>query len=288
MNSDINLARHIKLTHSFQAAACILVLLTVIVPSAFAQFQTIGIRPELLKQVGLDQKLNNQVPLDLQFHDELGRDVTLGQYFTNRPVILTLVYYQCPMLCTEVLNGVLRTAQEMSLTMGKDYEIVTVSIDPRDRPIDALSRHRMYVGEYGRDPDGNGWHFLTGSDPQIHALANAVGFRYAYDPQSGQYAHASVIMVLTPSGKLSEYFYGITYHPRDVRLALVQASSGRIGNPVDAILLLCCSYDAIRGRYALVISRILKVAGGLTVLAIALLIFYLRRHENYALPGRRV
>lgn len=268
------------------ALAFTLLLAAALAPPAFAQFQTIGIRPSLLKQVGLDQKLNHQIPLDLHFHDERGRDVSLGQYFTNKPVILTLVYYQCPMLCTEVLNGLLESAQEISLRMGKDYRIVTVSIDPRDRPIDALSRHRMYDGQYGRDPSGQGWHFLTGSDPQIRALADAVGFRYAYDSQSGQYAHPSAIMVLTPSGKLSEYFYGITYRPRDLRLALVQASGGHIGNPVDAILLYCCSYDAIRGRYALVISRILRIAGALTVLGIALLIFYLRKHETCAIQGK--
>ncbi|MGB6485052.1 MAG: SCO family protein [Candidatus Acidiferrales bacterium] len=266
--------------------SCVL-LFAAFTPAAFAQFQTIGIRPSLLKNVGIDQKLNHQVPLNLQFRDERGSTVTLGQYFTGKPVILALVYYQCPMLCTQVLNSLLLAARQMSLQMGKDYRIVTVSIDPRDGPTDALLKHRLYTGEYGRDLTGEGWHFLTGQNLQIHELADAVGFRYAYDSQSGQYAHPSVIMILTPAGKLSEYFYGIVYPARDLRLALVQASNGKIGNPVDALLLLCCSYNATTGRYGLVISRVIKFAAALTLFALALLIFYLRRRENYSLPGKR-
>lgn len=269
------------------AVACVFVCASAFAPAAFAQFQTIGIRPALLKNVGIDQKLNRQIPLNLQFRDERGNTVKLGQYFTGKPVILALVYYQCPMLCTQVLNSLLLTARQMSLQMGRDYRIVIVSIDPRDGPTDALLKHRLYTGEYGRDLTGEGWHFLTGQDLQIHQLADAVGFRYAYDSQSGQYAHPSVIMVLTPSGKLSEYFYGIVYPARDLRLALVQASNGKIGNPVDAFLLLCCSYDATTGRYGLVISRVIKFAAALTLLALALLIFYLRKGENYSLPSKR-
>ncbi|MGB6876207.1 MAG: SCO family protein [Candidatus Acidiferrales bacterium] len=266
--------------------SCVL-LFAAFTPAAFAQFQTIGIRPSLLKNVGIDQKLNHQVPLNLQFRDERGNTVTLGQYFTGKPVILALVYYQCPMLCTQVLNSLLLAARQMSLQMGKDYRIVTVSIDPRDGPTDALLKHRLYTGEYGRDLTGEDWHFLTGQNLQIHELADAVGFRYAYDSQSGQYAHPSVIMILTPAGKLSEYFYGIVYPARGLRLALVQASNGKIGNPVDALLLLCCSYNATTGRYGLVISRVIKFAAALTLFALALLIFYLRRRENYSLPGKR-
>jgi protein SCO1 len=267
-------------------AACAFLLAAALAPSAFAQFQTIGIRPALLKNVGLDQKLNHQIPLSLQFHDELGRTVTLGQYFDGKPVILALVYYQCPMLCTQVLNSLLDSVQHISLQMGKDYRIITVSIDPNDSPIEALQHHRLYTGEYGRDASGEGWHFLTGAEPQIHALADSVGFRYAYDSQSGQYAHPSAIMVLTPTGKLAEYFYGITYNPRDLRLALVQASGGKIGNVVDSVLLICCSYDAITGRYGIIISRVIKFAGALTLLGLALLILYLRKGERYSIPGR--
>lgn len=269
------------------AATCVFVC-AAFASAAFAQFQTIGVRPVLLKNVGIDQKLNQQIQLNLQFRDERGNTVTLGQYFNgSKPVILALVYYQCPMLCTQVLNSLLLTARQMSLQMGKDYRIIAVSIDPRDGPTDALLKHRLYTGEYGRDLTGEGWHFLTGQDLQIHQLADAVGFRYAYDSQSGQYAHPSVIMVLTPTGKLSEYFYGIIYPARDLRLALVQASNGKIGNPVDALLLLCCSYDATTGRYGLIISRVIKFAAALTLLALAFLIFYLRKGEQYSLPSKR-
>ena len=267
-------------------AAIALAAAMLFAPRAFAQFQTIGIRPELLKNVGLDQKLNHQIPLDLQFTDAHGREVRLGEYFTDKPVILVLVYYRCPMLCTQVLEGVLESARAMSLKLGKDYEIVTVSIDPRDQPIDALAREELYTRSYARGVV-HGWHFLVGQDAQIHALADAVGFRYVYDSHSGQFAHPSAIMVATPQGRLSEYFYGIHYSPRDLRLGLVQASDGRIGNPVDALLLLCCSYDALTGRYALVISRVLKFAAALTLLGLGLLIFYLRKGERYSLPGKR-
>lgn len=270
----------------FTAAVCGFLFFAALAPSAFAQFQTIGIRPALLKNVALDQKLNSQIPLSLQFHDELGRTVTLGQYFDGKPVILALVYYQCPMLCSQVLSSLLASVQHISLQMGKDYRIITVSIDPNDSPIEALQHHRLYTGEYGRDASGEGWHFLTGAEPQIHALADSVGFRYAYDSQSGQYAHPSAIMVLTPTGKVAEYFYGITYNPRDLRLALVQASGGKIGNPVDALLLICCTYDVSTGRYGLIISRIIKFAAGLTLLGLVLLIFYLRKGENYSMPGK--
>lgn len=269
-------------------AGCILLLVAVsLAPSAFAQFQTIGVRPSLLKNVGLDQKLNRQLPLNLEFRDERGNSVTLGHYFNGKPVILALVYYQCPLLCTQVLDGLLSSVQHISLLMGKDYRILTVSIDPHDGPADALEKHRLFTGEYGRDVTGEGWHFLTGQNLQIHELADAVGFRYAYDSQSGQYAHPSAIMVLTPTGKISQYFYGIVYPPRDVRLALVQASGEKIGNPVDAFLLLCCSYDVTTGRYGLIISRVIKVAAGLTILGLALLILYLRKSEHYTPSGKR-
>lgn len=249
--------------------------------------QTIGIRPQLLKDVGVDQKLNNQAPLDLQFRDEQGNTVRLGNYFGTKPVILTLVYYQCPLLCTQVLDGVLQTIKEIPLRLGRDYQIVTVSIDPRDRPVEAQAKQMMYASLYGRSGLA-GWHFLTGNDLEIHQLADAVGFRYAYDSESGQYAHPSVIMVLTPAGKVSRYFYGISYPSRDLRLGLVEASANRIGSPVEnAILLYCYHYDPNTGRYGIVISRILRAAGILTVLGIFLLIAVLRRHEPHSLPERR-
>lgn len=260
--------------------------------SARAQFsdptQNIGVRPELLKDVGIDQKLNAQVPLDLSFVDETGKAVQLKDYFgQGRPVVLTLVYYNCPMLCTQVLNGTLNTLKLQTLDIGKDFNVITVSIDPTDTPRVAKAKWEMYTGIYDRPTGAQGWHFLTGQEPQIHALANAVGFRYAYDSESHQYAHASVIMVLTPEGKVSRYLYGIEYPSRDMRLALVEASEGKIGTPVDQLLLFCYHYDPHTGKYGVLVSRILKFAGGLTVVLMGIAIFFLARSEHYSMPARK-
>ena len=239
--------------------------------------------PEVMKQIGMDQKLDAQVPLDLAFRNEQGATVPLRQYFGKRPVILTLVYYECPMLCTFVLNGVLNSAKALSFEIGKDYDVVTVSIDPTETPLLAESKHTMYAGLYGRPGAVAGWHFLTGEEATIRQLANSVGFRYVYDSASKQYGHASGIMVLTPQGRVSRYFYGITYMPRDVRFALVEASGGKIGTPVDQILLTCFHYDPMTGKYGLVISRVVRAAGIATVLAIGGMVFVLRRREHYEL-----
>jgi protein SCO1 len=250
-----------------------------------APVQSAGVRPALLHDVGLDQKLGNAIPLDLTFRDEHGSPVQLRQFFGEKPVVLTLVYYQCPMLCTEVLNGLLRSAKELPLEIGKDFTIVTVSIDPTERPILANVKHELYTGLYGRSGGPRGWHFLTGDETQIKLLAQAVGFRYAYDSASGQFAHASGIMLLTPEGKLARYFYGINYPPRDLRLGLVEASQGRIGSPIDQILLYCFHYDPATGKYGLLISRVIKAAGALTVLSLGLVIAILFRRENYRLSA---
>jgi len=259
---------------------------------ASAQFseptQSIGVRPELLKDVRIDQNLNAQVPLDLAFVDENGKPALLSQYFhQGKPVVLSLVYYSCPMLCTQVLNGLLNSLKQQTFTIGKDFDVLTVSIDPTDKPILAKAKQEMYTGIYARPTGASGWHFLTGKEPQIRALADAVGFHYAYDPESHQYAHASGIMILTAEGKVSRYFYGIEYHARDMRLGLVEASDGKIGTPVDALLLLCCQYDPHTGRYGVLIARLMKVAGALTILIIGIAIFFLARSEHYALPARR-
>jgi protein SCO1 len=248
--------------------------------------QTAGVSPALLRDVGLDQRLGNLIPLDLTFRDEHGQTVTLRQFFGAKPVILTLVYYQCPMLCTEVLNGLLRSAKEVPLEIGKDFSIVTVSIDPTERLVLADVKHQLYTGLYGRPGGPRGWHFLTGDEAQIKALAQAVGFRYAYDAASGQFAHPSGIMLLTPAGKLARYFYGISYPTRDLRLGLVEASHEKIGSPIDQILLYCYHYDPATGRYGLLISRVIKAAGALTVLSLGLVIAILFRRENYGLPRR--
>jgi protein SCO1 len=260
-------------------------------PRASAQFvdplQNIGQRPELLKDVGVDQKLNDEIPLDLTFRDEHGATVELARYFGSKPVILTLVYYNCPMLCTQVLNGLDRTLKLIPMSIGKDFNVVTVSIDPTERPVLAEAKQAMYTGMYGRPGAAEGWHFLTGDQPQIEALAQAVGFRYAYDSESKQFAHASVIMVLTPEGKLSRYFYGIQYPERDLRLGLVEASQGKISSPVDAILLFCYHYDPHTGKYGLLISRVIQLSGALTVLIGGIFLFFLFRGEHYRLPGGR-
>ena len=249
--------------------------------------QNIAVRPELLKDVGIDQNLNESIPLDVHFNDEYGKHVELRHYFGSKPVILSLVYYDCPMLCTQVLNGLERSLKNLSLDIGKDYTVVTVSIDPTDTPKLALIKQQLYTGLLGRPGAAQNWHFLTGEEPQIKRLANAVGFRYAFDSESKQYAHASAIMLLTPEGRISRYFYGITYPSRDLRLGLVDASEGKIGSPVDAILLFCYHYDPSTGKYGLIISRVMQIAGGLTLLILGGLIFILARREHYALPQGR-
>ncbi len=249
--------------------------------------QSAGVRPALLRDVGLDQKLNDSVPLNLTFRNEHGQTVALSSFFGQKPVILTLVYYQCPMLCTQVLNGLTRSLKDISLNLGPEYEVVTVSIDPKDQPVLADAKHIMYAGMYGRPGAVQGWHFLTGEEANIQALAKAVGFRYAYDRVSGQYAHPSAIMVLTPDGKISRYFYGISYPARDLRLGLIDASAGKIGTPVDAILLYCYHYDPMTGKYGLIISHVIKIAGLITVVAITLLIVILLRQEKRKLPTPR-
>jgi len=262
-------------------------------PAAHAQLddrpvQTAGVKPDLLHDVGLDQRLGDTIPLDLTFRDEHGHSVALREFFGQRPVILTLVYYQCPMLCTEVLNALLRSAKELPLEIGKDFSIVTVSIDPSERPILANVKHELYTGLYGRPGAQQGWHFLTGEAPQIKALAQAVGFRYAYDSATGQFAHPSGMMLLTPEGKLARYFYGIRFPERDLRLGLVEASQGKIGSPVDQLLLYCYHYDPATGKYGLLISRVIKLAAALTVLSLALAITILFRREHYNLPRTQV
>jgi len=274
---------------SLAAAAAALLALA---PGAAAQLasdpmQSSGVRPELLKQVGIDQKLNQTIPLNLAFRDENGQTVPLAQFFGQKPVILTLVYYNCPMLCTQVLNGVESGLKELQTDIGKQFEVVTVSIDPTESHVLAKVKQEMYVGMYGRPAAAQGWHFLTGDEPQIKQLADAVGFRYAYDPDTKQFAHASAIMLLTPEGKISRYFYGIQYPSRELRLGLVEASEGKIGTPVDQVLLFCYHYDPKTGKYGLLISRVIQAGGALTVLVLGIAMLILFRGEHYALPQRK-
>jgi protein SCO1/2 len=250
--------------------------LSILAVGAAAQ-DNAAITPPQLRGVGIDQRLNNQVPLFLKFRDETGQTVTLGSYFGKKPVILSLVYYTCPMLCTMAENGLLNALREVKFNIGEQYEVVTVSIDPTENPEMAMGKRAVYVGLYGRPGAKQGWHFLVGDEPSIRALAQSVGFHYNYIPETKQFAHATGIMVLTPQGKVSRYFYGILYPSRDIRLALVEASNEKIGNPVDAVLLYCCQYDPTTGKYSLLVSRVLRIAGAITLLCMGTLIFALSR-----------
>jgi protein SCO1/2 len=239
--------------------------------------------PELLQEVGLDQKLNAQIPLNLTFKDESGRTVKLGDYFGKRPVILTLNYFECPMLCTEVLNGLTGALTTLNFSIGKDFDVVTVSFDPRDTPERASAKKANYVRRYRRDGAAEGWHFLTGNEPEISMLTRAVGFRYAYNKAVGEYAHASGVMVVTPEGRLSRYFYGIEYAPRDLKLALME-SADKIGSPVDQLLLACFHYDPASGKYSLAVMRVVRAGGVATLLVIGGAVVMLRRRERRGPP----
>ena len=242
------------------------------------------ILPPLLQGIGIDQRLNEQVPLDLQFRDEAGQTVTLGDYFGKKPVILSLVYFGCPMLCTMAENGLLHSLQEVKFSVGDQFEVLTVSFDPLDTPELAAAKKAVYVGLYGRKGADRGWHFLTGDEASIQQLTRAVGFRYKYDAQAKQYVHATGIMVLTPKGKIARYFYGIYYPSRDLRLGLVEASANKIGSPVDEVLLFCCRYDPATGKYGVIISRLIQISGLITVLCIASLMLVLSRSGHPASP----
>jgi protein SCO1 len=244
--------------------------------------QTSSGLPKTLKNVGIDQRLNEQVPLDAVFKDEQGREVRLGQFFNGKPVVLSLVYYACPMLCNQVLNGMLGSFRQVSFNMGEQYDVVTVSFDPRETPELAAAKKATYVKAYNRPRAEASWHFLTGDEANIKRLTEAVGFRYVWDDQTKQFAHASGIMVLTPEGKLARYFYGIEYPPRDLRLGLVEASQNKIGTPVDALMLYCYHYDPATGKYGAIVMNIVRLAGGATVFLIAGLLLVLRRRSGRA------
>jgi protein SCO1/2 len=236
--------------------------------------------PPLLQGIGIDQRLNEQVPLELQFRDETGNTVRLGSYFGRKPVILSLVYFDCPMLCTMAENGLLHSLQEVKFSVGNQFDVLTVSFDPHDSPEIAAAKKAVYAGLYGRKGAERGWHFLTGDEASIEQLTRAVGFRYKYDAAAKQYVHATGIMVLTPQGRIARYFYGIYYPSRDLRLALVEASADKIGSPVDEVLLFCCRYDPATGKYGLMISRIIQISGLITVLSIGGLLLALSRSRQ--------
>ncbi len=242
---------------------------------------------KVYKDVGLDQKLDSQIPPELAFTDDEGKPVTLGSYFGSRPLVLSLVYYRCPMLCTQVLNGMVDGFKGIGFTPGKEFTALTVSIDPRETPALAAQKKGNYLQMYGRPDANGGWHFLTGDETSIRRLADAVGFRYLYDSTTGQFAHAAGIMVITPGGRVSRYLYGIEYAPSDLRLALVDASQEKIGSVVDKLLLLCYHYDPMTGKYGLVIANVFRIAGGLMVLLLAGGILYMLRRERRKGGGRQ-
>ena len=250
-------------------AAMILALVGIAGVSANAQQTN---TPTILNKAGITQNLNRQIPQDLLFRDEAGKSVRIGDFFGRKPIVLSLVYFDCPALCTEVLNGELRTMKAISLDLGKDFDALTVSFDPKDTSALAKAKRDVYVGQYGRPGATDHWHFLTGDQQSIDALTNAVGFHYAYDSSIRQYAHAAAILVLTPDGRIDRYFYGVVYPARDVRLGLVEASEGKIGTLTDHALLYCYQYDPMTGKYGVVVMNLVRAAGGITVLILGLFI----------------
>lgn len=237
-------------------------------------------KPRILSDVGIDQKLNAQVPPDLVFHDEMGRDVRLGDYFGKRPMVLALVYYKCPMLCTMVLNDLTKAMNSMKMNCGEQFDILTISFDPNETPSLAQEKKEQYIRAYRRPHAEQGWHFLTGSQASIATLTKTVGFRYAWDPKYQQYAHASGLIILTPQGKTARYFYGIDYAPSDLELSLAEASQGKETSVADQILLFCFHYDPSTGRYSLMVTRLIQVGGVLTMLLLGSYMFWSFRRDR--------
>lgn len=247
--------------------------------------QPAGAKPGILTKVGIDQKLNQQVPLDLAFVDETGRDVRLGEYFGKRPVILALVYYECPMLCTQVLNGLVGSLGVLTFDVGREFDVVAVSINPREGPGLAAQKKEAYLERYKRPQTAAGWHFLTGKEENIRRLADAVGFRYAFDETIKQYAHGAAIELLTPRGVLSKYFYGIEFSPRDIKFGVMEASEERVGSLIENALLLCYHYDPATGKYGATALQAVRIGGVATMLAIVSFIYVSLRKERQAHRG---
>ena len=267
-----------KSVRSIKKAVNSLATICLVVGSLFVQSdaQPAMMKPPVLKDVGIDQLLNNQVPLDLEFKDETGRTVKLGEYFKGKPVVLSLVYYDCPQLCNLVLNGLMNVLKTLPMQPGKDFEAVTVSFDPKEKPELASQKRDTYLQKLANPDANNGWHFLTGEEEAIKLLTRSVGFRFVWDPFSKQYAHSSALIVITPEGKVSRYFYGFEFPPRDVRFGLLDASGGKIGSLADQIILYCYQYDPTRGTYNLVLMRLMRIFGGVTIVTLIALILFLR------------
>lgn len=238
--------------------------------------------PTALSKVSFDQHLNAQLPLDLPFKDEAGRAVKLGDYFGRKPVLLNFVYFDCTMLCNEVLNGVESSLRVLNETVGKEFDVVTVSFDPRETPVLALGKKKAYLERYKRPEAEQGWHFLTGDQSSIETLTKAAGFNYFWDEASHQFAHASGIVIVTPAGKVSRYFFGIDYAPRDVKFALIESSNEKIGTLADKLLLYCYHYDPAKGNYGFVAMRAVRIGGAVTLLALVGFVFVSIRRDQKA------
>jgi protein SCO1/2 len=240
---------------------------------------TAATMPAALQDVGFEPPLNGQMPLDLGFRDESGRDVHLRDYFGQKPVVLAFVYYNCPMLCNQVQQGVVGTLRMLTFNPSRDYEVVFVSFDPRETPDMAAEKKKVALTHFRRPETASGWHFLTGSKESIDPATHAANFRYSFDAKTNFFAHASGVMILTPDGRISRYFYGVEYPGRDMRLGLVEASAGRIGTPIDHVLLFCYHYDPSAATYSASILKIIRLAGVLTIVCIVGGIFYFRRRD---------
>jgi protein SCO1/2 len=239
-----------------------------------------GPSDSIVDKVGFDQRLNEQVPFDLMFHDETGALVRFGSYFGTKPVVLMLGYLGCPNLCSIVSKGMVASFNQLAFNIGEQFNVVSVSIDPRETPDIAATKKTEYLRDYNRPNAEKGWHFLTGEEAAIARLARAVGYRYAFDPQIDQYAHPAGLVVITPKGKISRYFYGVEYNPNDLRLGLVEASSDKIGTPIDSFLLRCYHYDVTTGKYSLQIMNVLQITGIVTVFLLGGALFMLARHNR--------
>lgn len=238
--------------------------------------------PGVLGKVGFEQRLNEQLPLDLMFKDETGRDVKLGDYFGKKPVVLSFVYYECPMLCTQVLNGLASALGVIDESIGKEFDVVTVSFDARETPTLAAGKKQSYLDRYKREGAERGWHFLTGQQASIDALTKAAGFSYAWDEETKQFAHASGVVVATPEGKLANYFFGIDYSPRDIKFALIESSQGKVGKFAEKVLLYCYHYDPATGQYGFVAMRAVRIGGAVTLVALVGFVFVSLRRERAA------
>lgn len=267
-------------------------MLLVLAAGAFAQNMNTGgimappanVKPAGLENVGINQRLEQQIPLNLSFRDETGKTVQLGDYIGKKPVILNFVYYRCPMLCPELLIGLESSLKVLKFNIGKEFDVVTVSFDPNDTPQLAAAKKADILKRYKRPGSENGWHFLTGSAQSITTLTEAAGFHYQFDKKTGQFAHATAIMVLTPEGKISQYFYGVDFSPKDLRLSLIQASDNKIGTVADAVLLYCFHYDPATGKYSVLIGRVIQLGGGLTVLLLGgMLLLLFKRGPDHQL-----